>query len=137
MDKDNKCTKYLTYTKKKSYWVSLKLHEIHSCNISKGIWDWSVTTLHYPFKFIWLKTRLKLLIGMGSSSLQQLLIYFYSKIHSGAFIVINLVKIQKNEIHRIHFIHQMWHISFPGNWNYLYSFIHNFFLLNSTVIACI
>lgn len=53
--------------------------------------------------------RLMLLIGMGSNSLQQLLIYFYSKIHSG-FYTHNFIRNKENEIHRTLFMNQRWHI---------------------------
>lgn len=41
--------------------------------------------------------RLMLLIGMGSNSLQQLLIYFYSKIHSG-FYTHNFIRNRENGV---------------------------------------
>lgn len=41
------------------------------------------------------------IIGMGSSSLQQLLIYFYSMIPSWAFMLVELYKNKENGFHKI------------------------------------
>lgn len=57
-------------------------------------------TAEFSITFMWLKTMHLHIIGMGSSSLQQLLIYFYSMIPSWAFMPVELYKNKENGFHK-------------------------------------